>query len=176
MVRIFMAPKYDERKKPFDFNTQRRLMIELDKFKADCEWIVVGFVNSPFSFFLLPTVKTGVNKLKRRSNQSSVTIPYLEKGFGGQTDPDNPSFAQNFCGCGWWAVDVVLFLSYICRFFRPDHMLIPRGTSAGFPCVLFVMITDYNKDSTFEMEAPDNAVCKDASAYCGLRDRKYPDK
>lgn len=37
MVRIFMGPKFDERRSQFNFNDQRRLMIEMDKFVVQCE-------------------------------------------------------------------------------------------------------------------------------------------
>lgn len=38
MVRIFLAPKVDERGQPFLFKDQRLMMIELDKFIAQSEW------------------------------------------------------------------------------------------------------------------------------------------
>jgi len=37
MVRVYMAPKFDERGQQMLFRDQRRLMIELDKFVANCE-------------------------------------------------------------------------------------------------------------------------------------------
>ena len=35
----------------------------------------------------------------------------------------------NFCGCGW-----------------PQHMLVPKGNSKGYPMDLFVMVSDYKID------------------------------
>lgn len=37
MVRIFMAPKVDDRGAPYNFNDQRLAMIELDKFVTQCK-------------------------------------------------------------------------------------------------------------------------------------------
>jgi hypothetical protein len=37
MVRVFMAPKFDERGQQMLFRDQRRLMIEMDKFVANCK-------------------------------------------------------------------------------------------------------------------------------------------
>ena len=38
MVRVFMAPRTDERNTQMYFRDQRRQMIELDKFVANCEF------------------------------------------------------------------------------------------------------------------------------------------
>ena len=38
MVRLFMAPKFDDRGRQMPFRDQRRLMIEMDKFVANCEY------------------------------------------------------------------------------------------------------------------------------------------
>lgn len=52
-------------------------------------------------------------------------------------------------------------------------MLIPKGTSSGLICELFVMISDYEKD---KIDQELIGQCNDAATYCGVRDRKYPDK
>lgn len=39
MVRVFLAPKFDERGSQLSFGEQRLLMIELDKFVAACKSI-----------------------------------------------------------------------------------------------------------------------------------------
>lgn len=45
-------------------------------------------------------------------------------------DPRRQDLAAfNFCGCGW-----------------PQHMLVPKGTEAGAPYVLFVMLSNYEFD------------------------------
>lgn len=62
----------------------------------------------------------------------------------------------NFCGCGW-----------------PEHMLIPKGTPQGLNCDFFVMISNYEQD---RVEQNLVGTCNDAAAYCGVRDRLYPDK
>ena len=51
-------------------------------------------------------------------------------------------------------------------------MLIPKGHTEGYPCRLFVMISDYEKD---EVKQEVGGVCSKSMIFCGLRDRKYPD-
>lgn len=75
----------------------------------------------------------GNNTIRRRSLDSSVTIPY-ERTFRNQTDrPADPGSAGaaefDFCGCGW-----------------PHHMLVPKGNAQGYPMVLFVMVSNWNED------------------------------
>ncbi|CAH2052543.1 unnamed protein product, partial [Iphiclides podalirius] len=139
-VRIFMAPTLDENGSPLSFEDQRRLMIELDKF------------TQPLS--------AGNNTVRRRSVDSSVTIPY-ERTFRGQGarpgDPGSAAAAEfDFCGCGW-----------------PHHMLIPKGTTTGYPVVLFAMVTNWDED---KVEQDLVGACNDAASYCGIRNRRYPDK
>lgn len=81
----------------------------------------------------------GVNTIRRRSDESSVTIPY-ERSFrriGSQYQPTAaPELAQfQFCGCGW-----------------PQHMLIPKGTPEGAQFDIFVMISNF-EDDTVNQEA-----------------------
>ncbi|XP_050439526.1 phenoloxidase 1-like [Adelges cooleyi] len=85
-VRIFMAPKFDERGLPFLFSEQRKLFVELDRFST--------------------TLKRGTNEITRRSTESSVTIPhevtYRNLDSNRPTSNDSVSGqAFNFCGCGW---------------------------------------------------------------------------
>ena len=40
MVRVFMAPRTDDRNQQQYFSDQRRNMIELDKFVANCELMI----------------------------------------------------------------------------------------------------------------------------------------
>lgn len=84
-VRIFIAPKLDERGLPFTLENQRGLMIEMDKFQV--------------------SMKPGENKIERNSTQSTVTIPF-ERTFRNIDDQNRPSGGQaleqfNLCGCGW---------------------------------------------------------------------------
>lgn len=81
----------------------------------------------------------GENTIRRRSDESSVTIPY-ERSFrriGSQYQPTSaPELAQfQFCGCGW-----------------PQHMLIPKGTPEGAQFDIFVMISNF-EDDTVNQEA-----------------------
>lgn len=139
-------------------------------------------------------VQPDENEIRRRSDESSVTIPY-DRSFrrvGGQ--PQQAATDMQFCGCGW-----------------PEHMLLPRGTAEGTDFDLFVMVSDYERDridsssSTYVYNpehycrqplwfrcrtilmpahfsfaengiAPRNASCDDALSFCGLKNAKYPDK
>ncbi|KAG1679922.1 Hemocyanin AA6 chain [Nymphon striatum] len=80
-VRIFMAAKHDELGNDIPLDEQRRLMIELDKFKVD--------------------LSPGKNSLKRASSDSSVivkkelTIAELRAGKG------SAKSSNEFCSCGW---------------------------------------------------------------------------
>ncbi|XP_063368668.1 phenoloxidase subunit 1-like [Cydia amplana] len=105
-------------------------------------------------------LRPGSNMIKRNSKDSSVTIPY-ERTFRSQDsrrgEPGTAEAAEfDFCGCGW-----------------PHHMLLPKGTAQGYPCVLFVTVTNWNED---RVEQDLVGSCNDAASYCGIRDRKYPDK
>ncbi|XP_049766727.1 phenoloxidase 1-like [Schistocerca cancellata] len=139
-VRIFLAPKFDERGITLLLRDQRLLFIELDRFTTN--------------------LKSGNNTIKRKSTESSVTIPF-EQTFRDLTTnrpTDSEGLSRfNYCGCGW-----------------PQHMLIPKGTPEGFPCELFVMISNYNDDKVDQ--SVDAETCDDASSYCGIRNKKYPDK
>lgn len=106
-------------------------------------------------------MKPGENTIKRRSTDSSVTIPF-ERTFR-DVDTDRPAAgsqdeaAFNFCGCGW-----------------PQHMLIPKGLpGAGLACDLFVMISNYDDDRVDQNLV---GLCNDAASFCGVRDRLYPDR
>uniref|UniRef100_A0A1A9WK12 tyrosinase n=1 Tax=Glossina brevipalpis TaxID=37001 RepID=A0A1A9WK12_9MUSC len=139
-VRIFLGPKMDERGQPMLLRDQRDLMIELDKFVV--------------------SLNPGMNTIRRRSTESSVTIPF-ERTFR-NLDENRPAAGTarelefNFCGCGW-----------------PQHMLIPKGLPEGLQCELFVMISNYT-DDRIDQDLVGN--CSDASSYCGVRDRLYPDR
>nr|CAD7429510.1 unnamed protein product [Timema monikensis] len=129
-VRIFLAPKFDERGLPMLFLDQK--------------------------------VKPKTNLIERRSEESSVTIPF-ERTFrnletGRPTVAGDAMEQFNYCGCGW-----------------PQHMLLPKGNAEGFPSQLFVMVSDYEGDKASINQQNDGA-CADASSYCGIRDKLYPDK
>lgn len=112
-VRIFIAPKNDERGQPFLMREHRLMMVELDKFVV--------------------SLNPGPNTIRRRSTESSVTIPFertfrnLDANRPAAGTPDELEF--NFCGCGW-----------------PNHMLIPKGLPEGLNCDLFVMVSNYEND------------------------------
>uniref|UniRef100_A0A182TC13 Tyrosinase copper-binding domain-containing protein n=1 Tax=Anopheles maculatus TaxID=74869 RepID=A0A182TC13_9DIPT len=109
-VRIFLAPIYDAKGEQLLLSEQRRYVMELDKFVVN--------------------LHPGENRIIRRSDQSSVTIPY-ERTFR-RVDASNMPGTENFrfCNCGW-----------------PDHMLLPKGQPDGQPFDLFIMVSDYNDDA-----------------------------
>ncbi|KAG7303487.1 hypothetical protein JYU34_012011 [Plutella xylostella] len=141
-VRVFLAPKVDERNLPWSLNDQRKMFVEMDR-------------------FVVP-LNGGANTITRQSTESSVTIPFEQtfRDLSAQgNDPRQQGLAAfNFCGCGW-----------------PQHMLVPKGTEAGAQYQLFVMLSNYELD---QVEQPDGRQisCKEASSFCGLRDRLYPDR
>ncbi|XP_061391535.1 phenoloxidase 2-like [Musca vetustissima] len=140
--RIFLCPKTDERGTQLTLEDQRALAIEMDKFTVN----------------LTP----GKNTIRRRSDESSVTIPFERSlrrvGPSAQPTEANALAAFQFCGCGW-----------------PDHLLLPKGRPEGMTFDLFVMISDYANDAVKQTNnGPD--VCGDAYSFCGLKDKLYPDR
>lgn len=140
-VRIFLAPKYDERNAQISLREHKNMFIELDRFVVE--------LNEPNTV------------IERSSLESSVTVPFettfrdLDSNRPAEGSNDLATF--NFCGCGW-----------------PQHMLIPKGSPEGFPCQLFVMISDYEQD---KVDSPQSTPqCDNSSSYCGVRDSKYPDR
>ncbi|KAK7790028.1 hypothetical protein R5R35_006635 [Gryllus longicercus] len=84
-VRIFLAPRFDERGTPLTFREQRLLFIEMDKFQ--------------FNF------QPGANTIERLSTASAVSVPY-ERTFRDTSvmpaQAGSPAQEQfNYCGCGW---------------------------------------------------------------------------
>ncbi|XP_055703868.1 phenoloxidase 1-like [Phlebotomus papatasi] len=104
------------------------------------------------------TFNPGETKFFRSSKDSNVTIPF-ERSLSTAWTHDQEtlrSMEASICACG-----------------LPHHHLLPIGTAEGYPCNLFVMLTPYELDKTNE---DINVACNDNSVYCGVRDRKYPDK
>lgn len=105
-------------------------------------------------------MRPGQNTINRRSSDSVVTIPY-DQTFRNQ-DVNRPTGGDalkefEICGCGW-----------------PDHMLLPRGSpGTGQKFDLYVMVSDYEQD---RVDQDLVGQCTQASAYCGIRDRKFPDR
>lgn len=71
-------------------------------------------------------MESGLNTITRKSDDSSVTVPY-EMTFGDAKTlkADNSSYDR----CGW-----------------PHHLLVPKGSAEGLPAQMFVMISDYETD------------------------------
>nr|WJJ70400.1 venom protein U-MPTX.15-34 [Megalopyge opercularis] len=143
-MRIFMAPKFDERNLPWMFSEQRKMFIEMDRF--------------------VTPLSAGQNTITRKSTESSFTVPFEQtfRDLSAQgSDPNNPALAAfNFCGCGW-----------------PQHVLVPKGTEAGSVYQLFVMVSNYELDRIDQPNSGGEELgCVEASSFCGLKDRLYPDK
>lgn len=79
------------------------------------------------------TLNQGDNVIVRRSDQSSITIPYNRTfrrvGVTDEPTGDAQRAAFRFCGCGW-----------------PSHMLLPKGTPEGMQFDTFAMISNYADD------------------------------
>ncbi|XP_063875278.1 phenoloxidase 3-like isoform X5 [Scylla paramamosain] len=86
-VRIFMAPKLNERGVEMSFMEQRLLWAEMDRFTHD--------------------LKPGLNHILRSSTSSSITNSneFTFRDLEERPNPDNPGAPENtlfnFCGCGW---------------------------------------------------------------------------
>ncbi|XP_031638947.1 phenoloxidase 2-like, partial [Contarinia nasturtii] len=107
------------------------------------------------------SLNPGDNLIRRNSTDSSVTIPF-ERTFR-NLDRNRPTAGSqneaefNFCGCGW-----------------PQHMLVPKGLpGTGLPVDLFVMVSNYQDD---RIDQDLVGTCNDAASFCGVRDRRYPDR
>ncbi|KAJ8679160.1 hypothetical protein QAD02_014947 [Eretmocerus hayati] len=100
-------------------------------------------------------LKKGQNVIVRKSTESSLTIPF-EVTFRdlNKSSNQNPE-KSTYCECGW-----------------PQHMLLPKGTTRGYPMDLFVMVSNYELDKVNQAEP---VGCTNSVSFCGLEDRKYPD-
>lgn len=148
MIRVFMAPRFDEFGHRFPLKVQRRLMFQLDVFPVQ--------------------LQQGRNLIIRRSVDSSLTKPWpanlRQQAFGGGAAAGaaagRPPGAADFCGCGW-----------------PQHLLIPKGSPHGMPFDLFVMITNYDQDIVQnlpeDLHIPEG--CTSPYIFCGIPFRRYPD-
>jgi tyrosinase len=138
---------------------KRLLMIEMDK------WIV--------------TLAPGKNTIVRMSTDSNVTIPE-ERTFRSVAKPSEGEAQYRFCSCGW-----------------PHHMLLPKGSTSGVQFDLFVMISNIADDEVVQdivglvilkcikfiilfliifLYFFFISICNDSHVFCGIRDKKYPDK
>lgn len=82
-----------------------------------------------FKFVYLFSVKPGTFKIIRSSTESTVTIPFEQTYRDLSQVTEEKQAETRFCGCGW-----------------PHNLLVPKGTPTGYPCELFVMISDYEQD------------------------------
>lgn len=73
----------------------------------------------------------GQNNINRRSEDSSLTIPYQRtfRNVGALPSEASARSQFEFCGCGW-----------------PQHMLLPKGSPEGVLFDVFVMVSDEAQD------------------------------
>ncbi|XP_055610032.1 phenoloxidase 8-like [Uranotaenia lowii] len=135
-VRLYLIPTTDADGSNLGLKDRRRYAMELDSFKV--------------------VLQPGLTNIVRRSENSSVTIPYERTFRNIQQSALTGDQGFRFCNCGW-----------------PDHLLIPKGTPTGTNYDLFAMVSDYDKD--FVLNFDENLNCNDSHSFCGLRDAKYPD-
>jgi hypothetical protein len=112
-VRVFMAPKNDERNQPMNIKDQRLFMIELDKF--------------------IVQLRPGDNVVRRKSVDSTVTIPF-ERIFRPLDENPNADDEQfNFCNCGW-----------------PHYLLIPKGLPEGEFIIFNIWRANFRRAHIFQ--------------------------
>ncbi|XP_044249056.1 phenoloxidase 3 [Drosophila takahashii] len=83
-VRIFLAPKFDDRNDAMVLEDQRLMMVEMDKFETK--------------------IPPGCTTISWSSTKSSVTIPFertFRKLDGGENQDESSKERNDFCGCGW---------------------------------------------------------------------------
>ncbi|XP_065341688.1 phenoloxidase subunit 1-like [Cloeon dipterum] len=104
------------------------------------------------------TLKKGYNTIIRKSIDSTVTVPFAQSA---KTLEYNESTSNDpgRCGCGW-----------------PHNLLIPKGNQTGYPGVIFAMVSDYGSDIIAQTIRIQAGECKIAASYCGIFNKKYPDK
>lgn len=102
------------------------------------------------------TVKPGESTINRKSCDSNLTLSF-ERSFPNRYKAEKIGKVtedESWCTCGW-----------------PHHMYLPIGSIDGIQFFVFVMLTPFEKD---KVESKD--VASDTSIYCGLKDKKYPDR
>jgi hypothetical protein len=121
-------------------------------------------VPNMFDYLMLITmfsvVSIGINEVRRRSKDSTVTKPWSKSFAELQREVDRGRFSKAQCGCGW-----------------PHHLLIPKGTAGGMTFDLFVMVTNGREDAIGDLGSQKDNYCAQPFDYCGkLGKYEYPDK
>ena len=105
-------------------------------------------------------MRPGANTIERRSDESSVTIPWEQTFRDIERSQSTFTATQAVCGCGW-----------------PEHLLLPRGKPDGQPFDVFVMISNLEQDRVRRrnpVSEADKQGCRDAASFCGILDELYP--
>ncbi|HEX7317613.1 MAG TPA: tyrosinase family protein [Pyrinomonadaceae bacterium] len=135
-VRIFIVP--------IDYAEDRRLWIEMDKFRHTLQPRQKAVIYRPAelsSVIKKPGVKPPSSKIDRPDNPASGT---------GAAD-------ENYCSCGW-----------------PYNLLLPRGTSAGMRFRLLVVLTDWSADQVRQSTCGSMSFCGARNLYPDARAMGYP--
>ncbi|XP_018012847.1 hemocyanin-like [Hyalella azteca] len=142
VVRVFLCPRRDSNGIIYTFEEGRWNCIEMDKF-----WTKLS---------------AGDNVIKRKSSDSSVTVPDVpsfqtliteaDKAVAGSSDFDFAHYARS-CGI-------------------PNRMLLPKGTENGMEFALVVSVTDGESDE--QHDALEDATTE-SHTQCGIHGEKYPD-
>jgi len=159
-VRIFLAPRFDERGNRYNMKTQRTQFFVLDSFTTKCKLTLSSFcIHEIFCEICLmfyemnPAVSVGRNTIVRKSTESTLTIPWSQMY---QQLNSTKRKSKPYCGCGW-----------------PRNMLLPKGKRSGMTFDLFVMLTNGDDDEVKQNVVPQS--CRTAPIYCGIANQFYPD-
>jgi hypothetical protein len=159
-----MAPRLDENGRPYSLYEQRKHFFAMDFFTVQREPIPNTYnfalrssASLIFKKFPNSAVTPGRNVISRSSLASSLTISWPQRLEELERDPN---LLTPDCGCGW-----------------PQHLLIPKGTPAGLPFDLFLMVTNGEEDAVGVGNGPSQrpASCRAAPIYCGVPGQLYPD-
>ncbi|WP_411017918.1 hypothetical protein, partial [Salmonella sp. s39606] len=145
-VRVFLGPKYDWFGQEIPINDKRHYIVEIDKFVAK--------------------VNAGKTVITRKSSESSVTIPDRET-----TKVLTQKVEDAIAGKAQLTVNKdVRHCGY------PDRLLLPKGKQGGMPYLLYVTVTDYQKDVVDAKVTPDDIESLTSLSYCGVLEGKIPDR
>jgi len=105
------------------------------------------------------TVHLGINLVKRRSLDSTVTRTFMKSFAQLEQEVASGDVKKPQCGCG-----------------LPHNLLLPRGTEAGMIFDLFVMVTNGEEDADGILGDQSKNFCTAPYHWCGRPGQTYPDK
>lgn len=176
MARIFLGVRNGFNRQPMNFNTQRIMMMEMDKFpiQSESEWSENFEISTKNS-----TLQCVRGRTRSTDGPATLWWPFLTTKRSEIKTLDALLVVMNSKNLKSVVVDGPI----TCK--RTDagkvrrssncclSRLIPRGTPAGQKFDLYVMVSNYEED---RIDQDLVGACTQASAYCGIRDRKFPDR